>query len=159
MMNTPQKFALTRSIYPYSLYIILCVLIFVITFFAAIVSHDIGPILMAFVVTAFMAAMMYPDTRYRIYWEGNRIRQVSANGDETVIGTDDIIRVAQERSALESRLRFLRPADRITIYGKSEGNEKYIDVSLRHFTAGDIKKLMHVIHDRHPDLTIPPKWL
>jgi len=32
---------------------------------------------------------------------------------------------------------------------------KYIDVSLKHFVAADITKLMAAIHNQRPDLSLP----
>jgi hypothetical protein len=102
--------------------------------------------------------MMYPDTRYRIFWKDGVIRQVSVSKFVTTISCPEITRIVQERSDLQSRMRMQRPLGRIAIYAGQGAQEKHIDVSLRHFTSDDIRELMRAIHERRPDLTIPRNW-
>jgi len=52
-----------------------------------------------------------------------------------------------------------RPFRRITIYAEGAEITKFIDVSLKHFVAEDIRKLMRKIHDNRPDLSLPKKWI
>ena len=54
---------------------------------------------------------------------------------------------------------FSRPMRRIVIYAKHADGGKFIDVSLKHFVAADVRRLMKLIHERRPDLAVPVKWL
>jgi hypothetical protein len=103
-------------------------------------------------------ATQYENTHYRIFWKDGVIRQVSVNKFVTTISCPEITRIVQERSDLQSRMRMQRPLDRIAIYAGQGAQEKHIDVSLRHFTSDDIRKLMRAIHERRPDLSIPRNW-
>jgi hypothetical protein len=100
-------------------------------------------------------ATQYENTRYRIFWKDGIIKQVSANKFVTTISCAEITRIVQERSDLQSRMRMRRPLDRIAIHAGQGAQEKHIDVSLRHFTSEDVRKLMRAIHERRPGLTIP----
>jgi hypothetical protein len=52
-----------------------------------------------------------------------------------------------------------RPFRRIAIYaGDPRGTGKFIDVSLKHFAADDVRKLMRIVHDRRSDLILPKNW-
>ena len=152
------EFALTRSVYPYSLYVIICTGLFLLGLFDLIRIKDPSPMYASLAVALFVIVMMYPDTRYRIFWKDGVIRQVSVNKFVTTISCAKITCIAQERSDLQRRMRMQRPLDRIAIYAGQGAQEKHIDVSLRHFTSDDIRKLMRAIHERLPDLTIPRHW-
>jgi len=43
--------------------------------------------------------------------------------------------------------------------GNPQGESKFIDVSLKHFAADDIRKLMRAIHQERPDLVLPKHWI
>jgi hypothetical protein len=48
---------------------------------------------------------------------------------------------------------------RIAIYGDGSNGHKWIDVSLKHFAAEDIRRLMRAIHEQRPDLSMPKNWI
>jgi hypothetical protein len=52
-----------------------------------------------------------------------------------------------------------RPFRRIAVYAQHGSSTKFIDVSLKHFAADDIRKLMRVIHEQRPDLVLPKNWV
>jgi hypothetical protein len=152
------EFALTRSIYPYRFTIIVCTGISVLSVFAWAKSKDPGIFLVILFLWLVSFATQYENTRYRIFWKDGVIKQISANKFVTTINCPEITRIVQERSDLQSRLRMQRPLDRIAIYAGQCAQERHIDVSLRHFTSDDIRKLMRAIHERRPDLMIPRNW-
>jgi len=158
-MATEKDFALKRSIYPYSLYVVVCTGIALLGLFDWAKTRDPGIFEASLLVTAFVAATLYGDTRYRIFWHDGEIEQISANKYVTTIPVSEITRIGQEKSDLRTRLSLRRPADRIAIYAEGAGETKHIDVSLRHFVAADIRRLMRVIHERRPELAVPKNWL
>jgi hypothetical protein len=153
------SFTLGRSIYPYSLYIGVCSALCLLTAFDWYKLHDASLFLMIIVVSLFTFATLYGDTRYRIFWNDGEIKQISANKCVTVINASEITRIGQERSDLRTRLALRRPADRIAIYAGRGNEERHIDVSLRHFVAKDIRRLVRAIHEKRPDLPVPGGWL
>jgi hypothetical protein len=158
-MTSTKEFALTRSIYPYSAYIVICIGLICLGIFDWLKIHDPGAFEVALLVSAGFLAASYGDTRYRIFWRDGEIKQISANKYVTTIRASEITRIGQERSDLRARLAVRRPADRIAIYAGHGSEERHIDVSLRHFVASDIRQLLHAIHDKRPDLTLPKGWL
>jgi hypothetical protein len=96
--------------------------------------------------------------RYRIFWDNNEVIQKAVAGNYTKIRTDEITDIVQETSDIQTLATFSRPMRRIVIYARHADGGKFIDVSLKHFVAGDIRKLMRAIHDRRPDLAIPRGW-
>jgi hypothetical protein len=52
-----------------------------------------------------------------------------------------------------------RPFRRLAIYSEHGSSIKFIDVSLKHFAADDVRKLMRVIHEQRPDLVLPKNWV
>jgi hypothetical protein len=158
-MVMEKEFALTRSIYPYSVSILSGLLVTVVSLFDAVQMHDVGFIVVSVLVWVVLFTTQYGDTRYRIFWHDGEIEQISANKYVTTIKTSEITSIGQESAGLQERLRLRRPADRIAIYAAHNGETKHIDVSLRHFVATDIRKLMHAIHEQRPDLTIPKSWI
>jgi hypothetical protein len=50
-------------------------------------------------------------------------------------------------------------ARRIVIYAEGAEVTKFIDVSLKHFVAKHIRKIMRAIHDKRSGLSLPEKWI
>jgi hypothetical protein len=107
----------------------------------------------------FVAFNSWFGTRYRIYWDNGQIIQKAVAGNLTKITTNEITEVVQETSDIQTLLTFSRPMRRIVFYARHADAGKYIDVSLKHFVAADIRKLMNAVHDRRPDLVLPQQWL
>jgi hypothetical protein len=158
-MKQQREFSLRLSIYPYIMYLVVCSGLTLLSAFTAIRTHDWSPLLIAAAAWLIVILTQYGNTRYRIYWRDGEIKQISVNNYITIIPTAEITCIGQERSDLQTRLQMRRPADRITIYADHGDEERRIDVSLRHFVASDIRRLLRAIHDKRPDLTVPKKWL
>src|SRR5208337_3879507 len=137
---------------------IVCIGISVLAVFAWAKTKDPNIFFVTLLVWLVTIATQYENTRYRIFWKDGVIKQVSMNKFVTTISCPEITLVVHERSDLQNRLRMQRPLDRIAIYAGQGAQERQIDVSLRHFTSDDIRKLMHAIHEQRPDLTIPRNW-
>lgn len=83
-----------------------------------------------------------------------------ASGADVTIKAADISKVVLETSNAVEIIQQRRPFRRIAIYGRGEGTqEPFIDVSLKHFSETDIKKLMREIARLRPDLAMPRHWL
>jgi ribosome-interacting GTPase 1 len=87
------------------------------------------------------------------------IVQKASGMSDVSIKADKITRIEQEVSNVGTLVRFNRPSRRIVIYAeKPHGECMYIDVSLKHFVADDVRKLMRAIQVRRPDLEFPKHW-
>lgn len=71
----------------------------------------------------------------------------------------DINAVGRETSDAKTLVAMNRPFDRIAIQGMADDERVTVDVSTKHFVAGDIRRLMRVIHEARPDLAVPRNWL
>jgi hypothetical protein len=103
---------------------------------------------------ALAAAWVYFGMRYRIYWRPDAILQKASGGPEVTINVSDIGTIS-----LETAITSGRPFRRIAIYSKTGNPGDFIDISLKHFAARDIRDLMREIHSRRPDLDLPHAWL
>ena|SRR5579863_9401217 len=61
-------------------------------------------------------------------------------------------------TALKRETTFWRSNTRDSIAIYDDRNNKRIKLSLTLFTRNDIRKLLQIIHDARPDLTIPEGW-
>jgi hypothetical protein len=104
--------------------------------------------------------LVWIGTCYRIFWRDGAILQKASGGPDVSIRPDEITSVEQETSDVGTALAMRRPFRRIVIYAENpRGEGKYIDVSLKHFLADDVRKLMRAIHARRPDLALPKHWM
>jgi hypothetical protein len=154
VMHRTTNFTLALSIKPYVGDIATLGLISVLAIAALVRSHQLPILGLVFLIWLVLASDIYQKTHYRVTWESNSIRRVTANGYETVIPIEKVARVAYETSKL--RINLMRPTRRLTIY--ATGGE-HIDVSIKHFVATDIHRLLQCIHEARPDLDMPSQWL
>ncbi len=152
------SFALRRSFRPYWGLVIIFSILSVYGLYYTFTSHDLFG-LSIFFGWIFVAFNTWFGMRYRIFWDDGEIIQKAVAGNLTKIKTDEITDVIQETSDLQTLATFSRPMRRIVIYARHAEGGKFIDVSLKHFVADDIRKLMRAIHERRPDLTLPKHWL
>jgi hypothetical protein len=158
-MEDAKKFALRRSLQPYAAeFIIFCAITGLLAF-DFFKTHDTSWIVLIILLLAIAIATQYPNARYRIFWGSRKIKQVAVYGDPTVIEFSEINKIEQEKSDLQTLLAMRRPSRRIAIYARGAGGHKWIDVSLKHFVAEDIRRLMRAIHEQRPDLSVPENWL
>jgi hypothetical protein len=158
-MEHTEDFALRRTIQPYAALLIVLVAITLLGVFDAIKTHDLNWIGAILFLWAISILTQYPDTRYRIFWENDAIKQIAVYGTPTVIEPSEINKITQERSDLQTLLAMRRPSRRIAIYARGPSGHKWIDVSLKHFAAEDIRRLMRAIHEQRPDLSMPKNWI
>jgi len=106
------------------------------------------------------APLVYIGLKYKVYWKDNEICQEASGGPKVCIAYGEITRLALETSKPAELPSSSRPFRRIAIYGGNVGNfDSFIDVSLKHFVADDIRKLMRAIRARRSDLELPNDWL
>ena len=106
------------------------------------------------VLWAIFAGWVYFGMRYRIYWRYGEIRQRASGKPDLVLKISDL-----ESVSLETAVDAGRPFRRIALYAGSDTQSQFIDVSLKHFVANDVRDLMRAIHAARPDLAIPSPWL
>ena len=151
---------LRRSFGPY---ISLLIIFSVLTVWSAVMSVRTGQwqiVESTSIGWFFFAVIVFIGTRHRIFWRDGVIVQKASGMSDVSIKTDEITRVEQETSDVGTALAMRRPFRRIVIYAeKSHGEGKHIDVSLKHFVADDVRKLMRAIHARRADLTLPKHWM
>jgi hypothetical protein len=155
--NIRDSFALRRSLEPYVGLVVIFLVLTAYGLYYTFSSHDwFG--LSALYGWIFVAFIVWVGMRYRIFWDNGAIIQKAVAGNVTKITTNDITRVQEEKSSMQTLLTFSRPMRRIVIYADGE-KPKHIDVSLKHFVADDIRRLMKAIHAHRPDLVMPQGWI
>ncbi len=108
------SFALRRSVAPYVGLFIILILVALMTVPYMIRTHDLTPL--GILTVGFFMYSIFPliGLRYRIWWQDGKIVQKAANGAITTIGIDEIKRIEQETSDLQTLLSLSRPFRRIT---------------------------------------------
>lgn len=154
------RVALRRSIGPYAGFIIILAGVTGLLMFVSLKTGDWTPFGTALLGWLFLLVIIYVGTRYRIFWCDGEIVQKASGRADVSIRVEEITRVEQETSGVRTLVAFRRPVRRIVIYAeKPHGEGKFIDVSLKHFVANDIRELMRAIHAHRPDLTLPKHWM
>jgi hypothetical protein len=125
----------------------------------AIQIDDISPLGAIFVCWLLFLPYIFITTRYRIELRDGTIFQKAAGIADVSIKLSDVTFVRLETSDAQTLLSMRRPFRRITIYAKGGERTKFIDVSLKHFAADDIRQLMRAIHDGRPDLALSKHWI
>src|SRR5208337_82088 len=138
------NFELRRSIRPYMADMVITGIISALFIFAAIKNNNATLLWPVLILIAASAATRWSDLRYRVFWKNNAVERITSNGFKTTIVANDISHMEYETSGPNTLLRLNRPSRRITIYSK---NKEHLDVSLKHFTINDIRRLMQAIHE------------
>lgn len=97
--------------------------------------------------------------RYRIFLRDGIIVQKAYGMSDVAIKIKDISALKVETSSASDVAKMNRPFARIAIYSGTDRARSFIDVSLKHFVADDIRRLMRAIQEQRPDLTMPKYWL
>jgi hypothetical protein len=157
------KFKLRHSLKIYSgIFIIYVVLMIGLGLLAGLTNNggSMKDILLVLTVIFFLyfAFLYFLNSRYQIFLENAEItmRAASLSADPkapTSIKISDITLIKREVSDVHTTVKLKRPFQRISIYDKSDN--KFIDISLKHFLMQDIRKLMKLIKEKRPDLDVP----
>jgi hypothetical protein len=127
--------------------------------FVSIEKHVWALALSAPVMWLFFGFLVYIGLRYRIFWTDEEVCQEASGAPRVCIMYGQITTVTSEISKPSELFAASRPFRRIVISTEnSRGEGKFIDVSLKHFAADDIRKLMRTIRERRPDLELPKQW-
>ena len=162
--NSRQDFELHRSMQPYigMMVIYLAVTVFFLySFFRKPESSLIWTILFGWLL--FGVAILMART-YRISLKSGVIVQRGLGVKTISIPVNQIEHIELEVSlgARRKTTSFFfvvdRPFRRIVITPKDD-HDNYIDVSLKHFAAEDIRALMRRIREQRPDLSFPQNWI
>lgn len=155
-----KQLTLKHSIQPYTVIFIVISLIFLFGIYAAFLLNDWNswwwPLLALFI---YILKIYFFDLHYSIFYNNETITMQVAtwlptSEALTSVKIADITEIRNETSDLRTLVARRRVSQRIAIYDKP--NQKFIDVSLKHFTRDDILKLLQYIKVRRPDLNIPP---
>ena len=107
------------------------------------------------IVIGFYLPTIFIGLCYRISIQDGVITQKGFNMSVVAIKIKDISEVKQESSDVVTLAKMNRPVQRITIYSDADGVQSSIDISLKHFVADDIRRLLHAIQEERPDLLMP----
>lgn len=150
---------LRRTIYPYVGQIAILLLVTFFVLFISVNTHVYKLLFSVPVIWLLFAPFMYFGLKYKIYWNDNELCQKASGQHDVYIKYSEITRIASEVSNPGELLSAARPFRRIAIYAGSVQDEgKFIDVSLKHFAVGDVRRLMRRVHERRPDLALPKHW-
>ena len=155
--NAPRQ--LRRTIAPYMGQLIIFSLVTLGVLFVSIHKHVLSLILPVPIMWLLFAFVVSIGLRYRIVWTNSEVCQRASGGSNVCIGYGEITRITLEVSRPGEWFAASRPFRRIVIYAaEPRGENKFIDVSLKHFLTDDICELMRAIRVHRPDLELPPHW-
>jgi hypothetical protein len=156
---TEQGFGLRRIVDPYLGLGVIISGVTALALFVGFYRNVWGPVEAMPLLWVLVGVLVYIGTRYRVGWRAGAVVQKASGGRDVVIEAAQIDHVALETGLddVGAAIQMRRPFRRITIYrqGKSGG---FIDVSLKHFAADDIRRLMRAIQSARPDLALPKHW-
>jgi len=160
MNPNEQPHYLGRTIAPYMGQTAILVLVTLGLLFVSIEKHVWALALSTPVMWLLFGFLVYIGLRYKIFWTDKEVCQEASGAQRVCIMYGQITTVASEVSKPSELFAASRPFRRIVIYtGNPQGESKFIDVSLKHFAADDIRKLMRAIHQERPDLVLPKHWI
>jgi len=154
--NQPQQ--LRRTIAPYMGQLIIFSLVTLGVLFVSVQKHVLSLILPVPIMWLLFAFLVWIGLRYRVVWTNKEVCQRASGGSNVCIEYGEITRITSEVSKPDEWFAASRPFRRIVIYAERRGADKFIDVSLKHFLAEDIRELMRAIRIHRPDLELPPHW-
>ncbi len=159
--NKNIELILHRTIAPYAGIPIVIFLITLLWIPYMIKNNDWSPLASVAIMVALCLLIISMGSSYQIWYSNNTIFRKAAGFQKiiTSIKLEDIKNIKEEVSDLNTLLKLNRPLRRITIYGKTSDGSSSIDVSLKHFKLEDIHKLMKLIHEHRPDISIPKNYL
>ena len=154
------KFVLRHSLRIYyglfSIYVLLIIGLGLLAWLTDNVASMISILsLLTGVFASYFLILHWINSRYEVFLEKDVVtmRAASLSDDPkayTSIRIADITAIRQETSDAATAVKLKRPFRRISIY--DERNQNVIDVSLKHFVIGDIRKLMVLLKEKRPDL-------
>jgi hypothetical protein len=155
-MNSVKSRHLRHTIAPYMGQIIILALVTLWATFISIKTKEWGLVLSMPVGWMFFLFLVRIGLKYKISWTDEMVCQEASGGSNVYIAYGEITKIVSETSKPGELLSASRPFRRIAIYAqKLGGEEKFIDVSLKHFVASDVRDFLQTIRDHRPDLTIP----
>jgi len=125
-----------------------------------IIAHDWRLVASLEIGWIMIAVWIYVGVRYQVLWQDGAIVMKALGKQDTVIPPEKIMQVAFDTSERARIGGIGKAAQRIKIAGKDPAGETInIFVSLGHFLAPDVLRLMRIINDERPDLTFPREWI
>ena len=158
-MTADKEFTLGHSMRPYAVILIVLCAVSLFWVYVAAETNQLSAWwwpLLALVV--YISKIYFFDLRYSIFFKDESVVMRVATWFPTPkaltsIKISDITAIKRETSDLRTLATQRRVSQRIAIY--DEQHKQFVDISLKHFVGGDIRKLLELIHERRPDLHIP----
>ncbi len=159
--NTNNSFSLRRTTPSHYLFIIILIILTLAWLPYMVNTHDWAPLRVLPLGLFLLIPSIYMDKQYRIWWSNDAIlrRTAGFRAKVTKIKVEHIENIAQETSDFRTLISLSRPLRRISIYGNTADGLQKIDISIKHFEFEDIRKIMQLIKEKRPDLSIPQQWL
>lgn len=155
----PTTLILRHSIVPYRTLGAFFLAMLVWAFVASYRSAKWGTFESALLVSAVYLLQIVLGLWYQVGFREGIIWQRAFGMRRVSIAIRDISSVGQEVSDAKTLVAMNRPFRRITIRGSTTGEASSVDISTKHFVAADIRRLMHMIQESRPDLSLPKQWL
>lgn len=160
MISDDQPRQLRRTVAPYMGQVIILSVVTLGVIFVSIHKHVLSLIFSVPIMWLLLGFLVYIGLSYRIVWSNDEVCQRASGGSDVCIKYGEITRITSETSKPGEWLAASRPFRRIVIHAESpRGEDKFIDVSLKHFVAEDIRELMRTIRVRRPGLDLPRQWV
>jgi hypothetical protein len=162
--NEPRDFELRRTWDPYAGMILIVLAVTLFLFYPFNRVPDSSVLWAVPALWAMFASGILMGRTYRIFVKNDVIVQRGLGVKTFSIPIRQVKKIKLEVSLLARRKSnsffFVidRPLRRIVITPKYD-SENYIDVSLKHFAAEDIRELMRRIREQKPDLSFPKTWI
>jgi hypothetical protein len=109
----------------------------------------------ALIWVLFTSYVFFFGMKYQISWDQKGLTMSASGGPQRSIQFDEITEIRYETANRDEFLSQARPFRRVVIVGLPRSPNSRIDISLRHFLAQDIDRLIMVIREKRPDLTVP----
>lgn len=156
MTSNEQSQYLRRTVAPYMGQIIILSLVTLGALYISIKKHQLELIFPVPLMWLLFLVLVYIGLKYKIFWTDKEVCQKASGGSRVCIKYADLTKVTSEISKSAEFLSASRPFRRIALYAEGlPGENKSIDVSLKHFVMDDVRELMRTIHDSRPDLVLP----
>ncbi|HLI17568.1 MAG TPA: hypothetical protein VKV22_04755 [Rhodanobacteraceae bacterium] len=151
-MRNTQSFSLRRRVSPNAIWVAIACAIDLFLLSAMLRQHHFywnvfGAIVL---LAAWALLIVWLNFRYTISWSGSAIVQTAFGLGEISIAATNITAIKSETSNTRTLIMANRPYRRISVYGDG----KFIDISLKHFKFEDIRKLIAIVRDARPDLSM-----
>ena len=154
------NFILRRKIRPYVIGAAVAAVVSVGAVSWIVLAHDWRLLLSLEVGWIMIAVWIYVGMRYQLLWQDGAVVMKALGRPDVAIAPDEIIQIGMDTGPRMKLGGFNISAQRIKILAKEpEADTKSVYVSLGHFVAPDLLRLMQAIGAGRPDLIFVRQWI